>query len=101
MFIEKKWERKLTSRSFLCTPRKVITEKIEDGSFWCGGTKNCLEKTITANTTNPIPLNFNMDGLPLSKSLKVEFWPILMSDANDSIVKLMFSLSLIILLKLI
>lgn len=74
------------SRSFLFTPRKVVTEKMGDGSFWYGGIKHCLEKVLQLNkiTPDPIPLNFNMDGLPLHKSSKTEFWPILMSIATDT-----------------
>lgn len=66
------------------TPKIVITKEMGGGSFWYGGIKNCLLNLHpNTNEKNEILLNFNMDGLPLSRSSKIEFWPILMSIAND------------------
>lgn len=72
-------------RSFLGTPRKIVTQQMGNGLFWYGGIKKCLSKTILLHGStfpNEIKLNFNMDGLPLYKSSKTEFWPILMGVAN-------------------
>lgn len=54
------------------------------GTFWYGGVKQCLANLhLNASENNQILLNFNMDGLPLSRSSKIEFWPILMGIANN------------------
>lgn len=73
------------SRTLLHTPRSIHIEKMGSGSFWYGGINQCLANILRPNIyeNNEISLNFNMDGLPLSRSSKIEFWPILMNIAND------------------
>lgn len=56
-----------------------------NGLFWYGDIEKCLPKIILSqrNTiSNEILLNFNMDVLPLYKSSKTDFWPILVGLAN-------------------
>lgn len=66
-------------RTFLNTPHqqvKLVT--LENGIYWHNGLESnltiCLEKYSHIES---ISLNINMDGLPIYKSSKCEFWPIL------------------------
>lgn len=65
-------------RTFLQTPRTVKTIALSDGEYWHNGFENCL-KDVFVNISEhvEISVNINMDGLPLFKSSKTEFWPIL------------------------
>lgn len=66
-------------RTLLSTPRTVeIVSLGKDQQYWHNGMKYCLEN-IFSGISEPITisLNFNMDGLPIFKSSKSEFWPIL------------------------
>lgn len=60
------------------TTKAVIVEDDHGGSYWHYG----LEKALTNCLMNVehcavVKLNINVDGLPLFKSSRVEFWPIL------------------------
>lgn len=66
-------------RTLLQAPRTVeIVSLGKDQYYWHNGMKYCL-KNIFSGISGPITisLNFNMDGLPIFKSSKSEFWPIL------------------------
>ncbi|XP_055846427.1 uncharacterized protein LOC129912270 [Episyrphus balteatus] len=53
------------------------------GSCWNYGIENCLRIAFRQlNQTMHALLNFNLDGLPLFRSSKFQFWPILMIIAN-------------------
>lgn len=66
-------------RTFLSTPEKISTfRKIGYGQYWHQGLKMCLEKVFSyLNAPNHISININIDGLPLHRSSKDEFWPLL------------------------
>lgn len=66
-------------RAVLHSPQNVkISSLGENQNYWHNGMKLCLQnvfKRISKSMT--ISLNFNLDGLPIFKSSKDEFWPIL------------------------
>lgn len=70
------------SRTLLGRPRKieVVPMGPESGLFWYQGLQKCFDSI--ASFIEPISysefhLSFNVDGLPIHKSSKYEFWPIL------------------------
>lgn len=70
------------ARTIVATPRARM-EIIEDGnggSYWHYGLekalKNCLENV---DYRPKVEININVDGLPLFRSSKTEFWPILIN----------------------
>lgn len=67
-------------RTLVQTPVKVEIVPMGNGTYWHNGLKNCLENYFEdLNQTKNIHLNFNIDGLPVYKSSKIQFWPILFS----------------------
>lgn len=76
-------------RSILKTPRFVNIKKIEGGEYWHNGITNnlilLLENWI--DVPGNISLNFNFDGLPIFKSSKKEFWPILCNISENPNIK--------------
>lgn len=70
----------LDYRTLLKTPTNVEIENTAGGEFWYNGIKTNL-KTIFATLDSDIniPLNINIDGLPLYNSSKIKFYPILAS----------------------
>jgi hypothetical protein len=75
------------ARSFLRTPRKSNIINLAGGIYWHYGLRNIVEKIIIqyeklALPSNNINLILNVDGLPLSRSSKVSFWPILVSEVH-------------------
>lgn len=78
------------SRTLLETPRTVQIENIEPNKmFWYNGLERSLLSSIKENSDGLIKseyleLIFNMDGLPIAKSSKYEFWPILALIQNTS-----------------
>ena len=56
-------------------------QQIAGGEFWYPGIKAALLKQFenVQPRVNTFSLNFSMDGLPLHKSSRKQFWPILMS----------------------
>lgn len=80
------------ARTLLDTPREVKIVSMgpnRKGEFWYNGISKCLNEIVSSipelmdNSTN-IRLNFNMDGLPIYKSSRFEFWPILATIENYS-----------------
>lgn len=66
------------SRALLKTPRSIETLSVAGGNYWHNGMRKCIEKILSdINQDILIEININVDGLPLFKSSKVEFWPIL------------------------
>uniref|UniRef100_A0A1Y1N8E9 Uncharacterized protein n=1 Tax=Photinus pyralis TaxID=7054 RepID=A0A1Y1N8E9_PHOPY len=67
-----------SSRTLLQTPRETTIAKMGNGHYWHNGLEkgivNLLPKIDSA--TN-LELSFNIDGLPIYNSTKMEFWPIL------------------------
>lgn len=65
-------------RTLLQTPQTINVVSVSGGEYWHQGISNCLTKIFrNLNEATAITLNFNIDGLPLYNSSKVEFWPIL------------------------
>lgn len=66
------------SRALLKTPRNIETVPLAGGHYWHHGIKKSVEKIFCQlNEDIEIGINVNVDGLPLFRSSKVEFWPIL------------------------
>ncbi|XP_031329109.1 uncharacterized protein LOC116160111 [Photinus pyralis] len=66
-------------RTLLQTPpAKVVLQKMGEGYYWHQGfevcLKNCFDKIRTYTS---LSITLNIDGLPIYKSSKDEFWPIL------------------------
>lgn len=72
------------SRTFLRTPQgTAISKPMGKGQYWHYGLKNCLSNQFSdLNQSLEVQLTFNVDGLPLHRSSKKEFWPILCNIHN-------------------
>lgn len=72
------WYLASDSRKLLKTPRTVPVIDMCGGKYWHGGLRKNIERLFTGIKENiAINLSFNIDGLPLFKSSKITFWPIL------------------------
>lgn len=65
------------ARTLYQTPKSSEIETFDNGKFYYFGLKNGLSKIDFGNNCKEINLYFNVDGLPLHKSTKQQFWPIL------------------------
>lgn len=66
------------ARTLLETPQRIETKNVANGQMWYSGIKSNLSRILkTIDHSLKLELNFNVDGLPLFKSAKHEFWPIL------------------------
>lgn len=69
------------ARTFLRTPTEKQKEikTMGNGEYWHNGLKKSLKVALRdiQGDTASVDLSFNMDGLPLYRSSKAEFWPIL------------------------
>lgn len=69
------------ARTLLGTQTKVPVTKICNGEYYHFGLVSCLLKTLDHIASLPkittLALQFNIDGIPLFKSSKTQFWPIL------------------------
>lgn len=73
------------SRTFLRTPQGTANtiKPMGDGQYWHYGLKNCLSNQFSdLNQSMEIQLTFNVDGLPIHRSSKKAFWPILCNIHN-------------------
>lgn len=67
-------------RTLLSTPTNVKITPVAGGSLWYNGIKRSLNVLFENLEENlDISLTFNIDGLPLYKSSKMNFYPILAS----------------------
>lgn len=67
-------------RSLLHTPRDIEITQMANGQCWYNGIEHNLRQIFSTLTRDiSISLKFNVDGLPLFKSSKQQFWPILAS----------------------
>lgn len=68
-------------RTLLGTSRNVTLYDISPGKYVHFGLKICLEHSLNSYFRHKLPnelcLNFNIDGLPITKSSCRQFWPIL------------------------
>lgn len=72
------WYLASDSRTLLKTPRTVPIVDMCGGKYWYGGLRKNIERLFSGIKQNlSINLSFNVDGLPLFKSGKTNFWPIL------------------------
>lgn len=68
------------SRTLMKTPKTSDINLLSNGKMWYNGVDKCLQKVLSeCNRNLNIKLDFNVDGLPLFNSSKLQFWPILMS----------------------
>ncbi|XP_032797174.2 uncharacterized protein LOC116933525 [Daphnia magna] len=71
----------LNARTLLKTPRSVLLDNIADGKYWHFGLKQGIHQQLANLPHNSIPesssILVNVDGLPLTKSSRSTFWPIL------------------------
>lgn len=67
------------SRTLKETPREILCKDVFPGKYWHFGIKRMVEllKKKGINYPDVLTLNVNIDGLPLYKSSKGVFWPIL------------------------
>lgn len=62
------------------TPVKVPINILSKGKLWYHGIWKCVENALgNIQRSLTITLDFNIDGLPISKSSSKQFWPILMA----------------------
>lgn len=65
------------ARTLLKTPKKVEIVKMGAGQFWYGGLKKKLiEICEKHDCESVIDLTFHIDGTPIYKNSKSDFWPI-------------------------
>lgn len=68
----------MDARTFLKTPQQVQIENVANGNLWFLGIQNHLLRIFhNLNMNLKLELNFNIDGIPLFKCARKEFWPIL------------------------
>ncbi|XP_048001339.1 uncharacterized protein LOC125238094 [Leguminivora glycinivorella] len=67
------------SRTLLKTSRRNNIVPIGNGEYWYYGLEQALKNALSQvrNLPSNIFLTFNIDGLPIARSTKKEFWPIL------------------------
>lgn len=67
------------SRTFKSTPKEVIIRNVEPGIYWHYGIKRFLSTILKKLSGLPkvLTLNIFVDGLPIGRSSKGSFWPIL------------------------
>ncbi|KAG4075386.1 hypothetical protein HA402_007963, partial [Bradysia odoriphaga] len=66
----------MDARTLLKTPAKVNVVKMGSGQFWYGGLKTKLVDVCKKNKSQSLELTLHIDGTPVYKSSKSEFWPI-------------------------
>lgn len=67
-------------RTLRKTPRNVIVKKVAEGTYYHFGIRNGITNYLSSTESlknYTIKILVNMDGLPLFKSSREEFWPIL------------------------
>lgn len=74
-------------RTLMGTPIKVPIVNLDNGKLWYHGIRKCLENVLIGLDRDiSITLDFNFDGLPISKSSNKQFWPILSSVRGENII---------------
>lgn len=65
-------------RTLLQTPQSITITPMSNGDYWHYGVENGLKLVFRdLEESIDISLNINIDGLPIFKSSKTDFWPIL------------------------
>lgn len=67
------------ARTLKHTPREIVSREVEPGRYWHFGTKRMIEtlRSTGIHLPSELTININIDGLPISRSSKSLFWPIL------------------------
>lgn len=66
------------NRTLMGTPVKVPIHTLSNGKLWYNGIAACLQNALDKISTDmSITLDWNFDGVPISKSSNNQFWPIL------------------------
>lgn len=66
------------SRTLMGTPASVNISRLTNGKLWFCGLRQCFSNVFSQlNRDVTITLDFNVDGLPIFGSSKLQFWPIL------------------------
>ncbi|EFN78686.1 hypothetical protein EAI_06700, partial [Harpegnathos saltator] len=71
------------ARTLLKTPIRTSMINTHSGTFYYHGLQTALKnhlrhiKPVYGRLKNPIKINLSIDGLPLTKSSKSQFWPLL------------------------
>jgi hypothetical protein len=77
-------------RAIMRTPREIHIKNIAGGEYWHQGIIEQLTNILKSWTSLPSTVNLiiNCDGLPIFKSAKKEFWPILAKivEGNDVLI---------------
>lgn len=72
------------ARTLLQTPRKALVENMGSGKFIYIGFRDNFQNCFKVHNTDHMALSFNIDGLPIQRSTKNSFWPILCRIVNCS-----------------
>lgn len=65
------------ARTLLKTPQHIEVSKMGTGEYWYGGLQSKLIKIFKKKKcSNVMHLSFHIDGTPIYKSSKSEFWPV-------------------------
>lgn len=66
-------------RTFLQTSKiKMWFKKVGTGEYWHQELRYCIQSAFAdLNSDKTVSININIDGLPIYKSSKLEFWPII------------------------
>lgn len=69
----------LDPRTLLETPTDIRIHNVAAGEYWHAGIISTVTEHLikTKNNTSEVEFKFSIDGLPISKSSKGQFWPIL------------------------
>lgn len=77
-------------RTLIKTPENLVISDVAGGKFWYQGIESNIRrlfKNLSENAT--LFLNLNIDGIPLFRSSKVQFWPILANIYGKTKLKLL------------
>ncbi len=67
----------MDARTLLKTPAKIEIMKMGSGQYWYGGLRKKLIEIYEKNTCSDVQeLTIHIDGTPVYKSSKSEFWPV-------------------------
>lgn len=78
-------------RTLQKTPTNIQMNNIAGGKMWYNGIAKCLTQIFSKLNRNlDIKLNVNIDGLPLTKSSRITFYPILASIYGKAFIRIFF-----------
>lgn len=76
----------IDARTLLHTPSSTVIRDCAGGQYFHYGLEKSLREILElyGNISNPIEINLNIDGLPLSKSSLSQLWPVLGQIYNNT-----------------